>query len=92
MVDVRDVADCAAALLTADAPPADRLYDVTGPSAVRMGVEWADAISELRPRPVAIDACTIEEYLAPRGLPPQSVRNHNGLVLAEVPDGTPAVT
>jgi len=73
-VDVRDVGACAAALLIAEDPDAGagggggRYYEINGPSAICLGAELADAISELRQRPVAIEPCTVEEYLTERGL------------------------
>ena len=43
---------------------------LTGPSAVCLGDELAAALTALRQRPVTIEPCGIDEYLAPRGLPP----------------------
>jgi uncharacterized protein YbjT (DUF2867 family) len=83
MVDVRDVAECASALLCrADATELrDGLcYDITGPSAVRLGVEVATAISAHRSRPISITPCTIEEYLEPRGLPHAAARSLAGFL------------
>ena len=70
MVDTRDVAECAASLLLAAAPDPCAKYDVTGPSAVTLSADLAGAIKELSGREVTITPCTVDEYLAPRGLPP----------------------
>ena len=80
VVDVRDVAMCAAALLDADEPdPAVGVkYEITGPAAIRLGDELASAISSVRPRPVTIGACTVDEYIAARQLPPPIAANLAG--------------
>ena len=86
MVDVRDVAECAAALLCTPKPPDAAasidgiVYDVTGPHAVRLGDELARAASALRPRRVTIEPCSVDEYLAPRGLPPAAAAKLGGFL------------
>ena len=80
MVDVRDVADCAAALLTADAPrdTVGDSYDLTGPAAVSLGDDLASALSSIRPRSVSIHACTVDAFIEPRALPPPIAANLAG--------------
>jgi uncharacterized protein YbjT (DUF2867 family) len=68
-VDVRDVADCAAALLCTATPESSAFYEVTGAAAISLGTELTEAISELRPRPVQIAPCTADEFVSARGLP-----------------------
>ena len=82
VVDVRDVAACAAALLSADAPDptVGRLYDVTGPEAIRLGDALARAVSEHRGRPVAITPCSVDAFLEPRGLPPAAAASLGGFL------------
>ncbi|KAL3914641.1 MAG: hypothetical protein SGPRY_007557 [Prymnesium sp.] len=73
VVDIQDVAACAAALLLDENAPsrgAASYFDITGPVAIQLGKELASAISELRPQAVSIVPCSVEEYLAPRELPP----------------------
>ena len=76
VVDVRDVGACAAALLVAESPE-ERVgtFEITGGQATCLGTELAAAISELRPRRVAIDACTVDQYIASRNLPPPIAAN-----------------
>jgi len=84
MVDARDVAACAAALLNADpavlAALEDATYDITGPEAVRLSGAVATALSEGRADAVAIEACTIDEFIAPRGLPPPAAASLAGFL------------
>ena len=88
-VDVRDVGEVAAALLASEATEPEGsvdgvLLDVTGPAAIRLGVELAQAITELRAsssKPaVAIEACTVDEFLEPRGLPPPAAASLGGFL------------
>ena len=80
IVDVRDVAACATALLVAKEPdPTVGIkYEVTGPAAVTLGDELASAISSIRPRHVTISACTVDDYIAARQLPPAIAANLAG--------------
>lgn len=77
-VDVDDVADCAAAILLEEAErprwvsPRGKYFDLTGPRPVVLARDLAAAASSVRPRPVAIEACSVEAYLAAKGLPPSS--------------------
>lgn len=81
-VDVRDVAACAAALLDneAPAPTIGQLYEVTGPAAFKLGNDLAEALSELRPRAISIGACSVEEYIAKRQLPPPMAASITGFL------------
>ena len=79
-VDTRDVGACAAALLVAPEPPPRAYYDLDGPSPICLGDELAHAISELRPRTVAIEACTLDDFLAPSGLPPSAASSLSGFL------------
>ena len=70
-VDARDVSDAGAALLATwktDGPRA-RILEITGPAAVRLGVDAADAISELRQRRVTVRGCSAVEHCESRGVP-----------------------
>lgn len=71
LVDGRDVASVAAALLTAeDLSVYDgKALDLTGPAAVSYR-DVAAAVSELRPRPVACEPSAMESLTVPMGLPP----------------------
>ena len=79
-VDVRDVGACAAALLDAAEtdPTVGLKYEITGPTAISLGNELASAISQLRPAPVAIRACSIDDYIGARNLPPPVAANLAG--------------
>ena len=59
-------------------PRAD--YDLDGPAPIGLGDELAHAISELRPRTVAIEACTLDDFLAPSGLPPSAASSLSGFL------------
>ena len=41
----------------------------SGPACARLGDELAQAISELRARPVAVSPCSVDEFLTAQGLP-----------------------
>lgn len=78
-VDVRDVGECAAALLAADEVTTNddcpTLYEITGPAVRKFGIELASAISELRPRPVVISPISVEEFVAPLSLPVEAAKS-----------------
>jgi uncharacterized protein YbjT (DUF2867 family) len=82
-VDVRDVAACAAALLDGASPEpgtTPSFVEISGPSAICLGEELASAISEVRPRRVAIEECSVEAFLARRELPAPAAQSLAGFL------------
>lgn len=83
MIDTRDVAEAAAALLSAADPAASpdcgAILDLTGPDAISVA-ELADAISSLRSRAVCIKPCSLETHLAAMSLPPPVASSLNAFL------------
>ena len=73
IIDCDDVAACAKAILQSS-PNTKRhrgkIYELTGPEPTRLSESFAEAVSLLRPYPVSILSCSIEEQIGRAQLPP----------------------
>ena len=84
MIDVRDVSDVAMTLLCAADPAASpycgRALDLTGPEPISFGGALAAAVSEVRPRAVAVRPCAVEDFLSRSSLPPAATASLAGFL------------
>ena len=72
VIDVNDVAACAASILLEDDPAIKhgaKVYELTGPRAEVLSDQFAKTVSSLRPSPISIQPCSIEEQVVSAGMP-----------------------